>query len=173
MNLFGGKTTQKRHYNSPSVGASKRRSDNIFGDAMPRQRVHISHVIENLYPYSGSLFDKRQLKGNLCLSLVGKLGCLPCHLVHSLHKKKEEKKIALKNNCDIFRQGKMVGTWCCRAVTSPMQCQCQIGLHVHFFNTKQHHLTTKYGLFRLHAQNTVLYQIFSPGPSSFFFQEKN
>ena len=62
MNLFGGQTTEKRHYNSPSVGASKnRRSDNIFGDAMPRQSVHIWHVIENVYPYSGSLFDK---KGN-------------------------------------------------------------------------------------------------------------
>ena len=43
---------KKRHYNSPSVGASKnRRSDNIFGDAMPRQNVHIYHVVENVYPY--------------------------------------------------------------------------------------------------------------------------
>ena len=68
-----------------------------------------------------------------------------------------------------MRQGKIVGTWSWRAVTSPMQCQCQVGLHVQFFSTKRNNLTIKYGLLRLHAQNPVLYQTFSPGPSSFFF----
>ena len=53
-----------------------------------------------------------------------------------------------------------------------MQCQCQVGLHVQFFNIKRKHLPTKYGIFRLRTQKTVLYQIFSPG-SSYFFQKKN
>ena len=33
------------------------------------------------------------------MSLVGKLGCLPCHHVHSFHKKKQKKsKYKLKKN---------------------------------------------------------------------------
>ena len=46
-------------------------------------------------------------------------------------------------------------------------------MHNFLIKKKGKHLTTKYGLFRLHTQNTVLYQIFSPGPLSFFFQKKN
>ena len=52
--------------------------------------------------------------------------------------------------------------------------QCNVNVKLDYMynfliKKKGKHLTTKYGLFRLHTQNTVLYQIFSPGPSSFSF----
>ena len=111
------------------------------------------------------------------MSLVGKLDCLPCHHVHSFHKKRRrrKKKTALKKNktVEIF-----LGKVRLSVPGAEGQLLRQRNFNVkldymyNFLIKKRKHFTTKYGLFGLHTQNTVLYQIFSPGPSSFFFLEE-
>ena len=61
---------------------------------MPQQSVHIKHVIENVYPYSGSLFDK---KGNwkeifAWVLLVSLVVCRATMSIAFTKKKEEEEK---------------------------------------------------------------------------------